>query len=161
MRARSGMCLGMSLPRACHVSRLQVTAGANLAWGLMTDETTTVTTVIQNCDLIQFPATLCTSLLRSFASGVLHIIFNLLRNFRQNCYTLHKLLLRLPRFWLCFTSSGFALFSSVPPVPTAFPLTFRLASDAVILLFSLRFSRMTFFGTHIFIYSDIFCCWFS
>lgn len=153
MRARSGM----SLPRACHVSRLQVTAGANLAWGLMTDETTTVTTVIQNGGLIQFPATLCSSLLRTFASGVLH---NLLRYFRQNCYTLHKLLLRLPRIWLCFTSSGFVLFSFVPPLPTAFPLTFRLASDAVILLFSLRFSRMTFFGTHIFIYSDIFCCCF-
>lgn len=130
--------------------------GANLAWGLMTDDDGN-TTVIQNGDLSQLLA--CDT---AFFSSHNRFTSSVSSSKLLRAEWLHyTLFLHLPWFDLLLLHFFWVVLFKLRSVhPTAFLLTFRLASDAVLSCCFHYDFRMTFFGTHIFIYSDIFCCCF-
>lgn len=131
--------------------------GANLAWGLMTDDDDGNTTVIQNGDLSQLLA--CHTVLFFHLTFASHHLY-LLPSFWGRMVAHYTLFLHFPWFDLLLHFFWVVLFKLRSVHPTAFLLTFRLASDAVLSCCFHYDFRMTFFGTHIFIYSDIFCCCF-
>lgn len=140
-------------------TRLRVTTVQILreVWWLMT---TTTTTVIQNGDLSQLPVS---DTAFSVFSQSLHIIFNFFFFFLASggrMVALHTFP-SSSKIWLAAASLLLGSSLQLRSVhPTAFLLTFRLSSDAVLSCCFHYDFRMTFFGTHIFIYSDIFCCCF-
>lgn len=139
-------------------TRLRVTTVQILreVWWLMT----TTTTVIQNGDLSLLPVS---GTAFSVFSQSLHIIFIFFFFFLASggrMVSLHTFP-SSSKIWLAAASLLLGSSLQLRSVhPTAFLLTFRLASDAVLSCCFHYDFRMTFFGTHIFIYSDIFCCCF-
>lgn len=133
--------------------------GANLAWGLMTDDDDNDD---GNPKWRLEPASCqwhCVFCFLTIASHHLYLLF--LLSFRGGRMVALHTFPSSSKIWLAAASLLLGSSLQLRSVhPTAFLLTFRLASDAVLSCCFHYDFRMTFFGTHIFIYSDIFCCCF-